>query len=78
MWKGHLVLISDENTPPFKRKHGFIVKTFAGSDNLVHVADDKISFGIFLRPIHKLCLLSILKNWTSTYVQSVYLVEVSV
>ncbi|XP_075163097.1 uncharacterized protein LOC142235722 [Haematobia irritans] len=52
-----LVVVRDENLPPNAWRLGRIVKTFAGSDNRVRVADIRTERGIITRPITKLVIL---------------------
>lgn len=52
-----LVIVIDDMLPPHEWNLGRIVKTHAGSDGSVRVADVKVTTGIITRPIVKLCYL---------------------
>lgn len=52
-----LVIIKDDNLPPTEWRLGRVVKTFAGNDSNVRVAEVRTKNGIVTRPLVKLCIL---------------------
>ena len=54
---GDAVLVMDPNLPRGKWVFGRVVATHPGQDQLVRVVTVKTDVGVYLRPIHRLCLL---------------------
>ena len=52
-----LVLLKDDNLPPQKWALGRIIKLYFGEDKRVRVVKVKTQFGIYKRPISKICIL---------------------
>ena len=57
---GDLVLIADGNLPRNVWPRGLVVKVFYGPDGKVRVAEVKTQFGVYKRPVAKLCVLDVL------------------
>ncbi|CAG7831727.1 unnamed protein product [Allacma fusca] len=55
--KGAIVLVKDDNLPPFKWKMGRVAEVHPDSNNLVRVATIKTAQGEIKRPVVKLALL---------------------
>ncbi|XP_058447634.1 uncharacterized protein LOC131428013 [Malaya genurostris] len=56
---GKLVIIKDDNQPPFRWKMGRILKLHPGDDDVVRVVTLKTTTGLLTRPVEKVCLLPI-------------------
>ncbi|XP_058816239.1 uncharacterized protein LOC131679517 [Topomyia yanbarensis] len=54
---GRLVIIQDENQPPFRWKMGRIEVVHPGADGVVRVVTLKTATGLLTRPVEKLCIL---------------------
>jgi len=55
--KGDLVIMKEDNIPPFQWRLGRIVEIHPGQDGEVQVVTIRTSNGVFKRLVRKLCLL---------------------
>jgi len=56
---GSLVVIADSKMPRGCWPKGRIVNTYPGSDGIIRVVDVQTQFGIFRRPVSKICILDL-------------------
>ena len=54
---GDLVMLRAENTPRNTWPLGLVLETHEGNDSLVRSVKVKTNDGVYVRPIHKICLL---------------------
>jgi len=57
MKKGDLVIMKEDNIPPFQWRLGRIVEIHPGQDGEVRVVTIRTSNGVFKRSVRKLCSL---------------------
>jgi hypothetical protein len=55
--EGDIVLIADPNTPRGQWPVGHIIRTIISQDKVVRAAVVKTKYGVYERPVVKLCLL---------------------
>ncbi|XP_058827841.1 uncharacterized protein LOC131687764 [Topomyia yanbarensis] len=60
---GRLVIIRDDNQPPFRWKMGRIEVVHPGEDGVVRVVTLKTATGLLTRPVEKLCILPIAESF---------------
>ena len=54
---GDIVMVLDESTPRRNWPLGRIMNTFPANDGLVRTVEVKTSKNVYIRPIHKICIL---------------------